>query len=32
MGHDPAILLRVYAHAIKSADKAAAERLDAVLG
>jgi hypothetical protein len=32
MGHDPAILLRVYAHAIKSADKAAAERLDTVLG
>jgi integrase len=32
MGHDPAVLLRVYAHAIKSADKAAAERLDGVLG
>jgi integrase len=32
MGHSPAVLLRVYAHAIKSADKAAAERLDAVLG
>ena len=32
LGHDPAVLLRTYAHFIPSADQAAAERLDAVLG
>jgi integrase len=31
LGHDPAVLLRTYAHFIPSADRAAAERLDAAL-
>ena len=31
LDHDPAVLLRVYAHHVPSADQAAAERLDAVL-
>lgn len=30
LGHNPAVLLRTYAHHIPSADQAAAERLDAV--
>jgi integrase len=32
LGHDPGLLLRTYAHFIRSADEAAAERLGRVLG
>jgi integrase len=32
LGHDPAVLLRTYAHYIPSADQAAAERLEVALG
>jgi integrase len=32
LGHTPAVLLRTYAHFVKPADRAAAERLEQFLG